>query len=214
MPRRQLGCSHGARPEEQGGRPADPDGTDVVGGPLRGGAGAGSPGTCRPGEARGPRGAADRRGGRRDPSPHPEPGGPRVPRAVAGSTHRGRCVPVQGRRALRRDGRSGARLLPRRPRRGRGAGGPRAPRRGRVPRDGFGGGRCAPRPSLGHRHRSQVSGARARGQRRICPGPRPLPTQRWWSTIACPFRSSWGEPSWCAERWSAARRGSARPETP
>ena len=29
-------------------------------------------------------------------------------------------------------------------------------------------------------------------------------------TIACPSRSSWGEPSWCAARWSAVRRGSAR----
>ena len=64
----QLGCSHGARPGEHGGRPADRHGGDVVGGPLRGGPGGSPSGAGRPGEAGSPRGAAGRRGGGRDPS--------------------------------------------------------------------------------------------------------------------------------------------------
>ena len=39
---------------------------------------------------------------------------------------------------------------------------------------------------------------------------RPRPMRPSVATIACPFRSSWGGPSWCAERWSAVRRGSGR----
>ena len=163
VPGGQLGCSHGARPGEQGGRPAEPHGAHVVGGPLRGGPGGSPSGAGRLGEAGSPRGAAGRRGGRRDPPPDPEPVGPGVPRAFPGPTRRGRCVSVQGRRARASDGRSGARLLPDRPGRGRGARRPRAARRGRgAPRPLRGGGQ-GPRPGLDHRHGGQVPGARVGG---------------------------------------------------
>ena len=61
----QLGCGHGARPGEQGGRPATPHGGAIgVGGPLRGRPGASPSGAGRPGEAGSPRRTAGRRGGR------------------------------------------------------------------------------------------------------------------------------------------------------
>ena len=126
---------------------------------------------------------------------------------------RGRCVPVHGRRARAGDGSPGARLLPRRPGRGRGARRPRAARRGRVAPRPLRGGRQGPRPGLGHRHRREVPGARARRRGEISTRRRPPPTRQCGNTIVCPFRSSWGEHSWCAERWSVGRRGSARPET-
>ena len=110
----------------------------------------------------------------------------------------------------RGDGRSGARLLPDRPGRGRGARRPRAARRGRGAPRPLRGGRQEPRPGLDHRHGGQVPGARARRRGVISLVRRPRPTRRCGNTIACPFRSSWGGPSWCAERWSAVRRGSGR----
>ena len=73
------------------------------------------------------------------------------------------AYPVQGRRARASDGRSGARLLPGRPGRGRGARRPRAARRGRGAPRSLRGGRQEPRPGLGHRDGGQVPGARARG---------------------------------------------------
>ena len=110
-----------------------------------------------------PRGVAPRRGGRRDPPAGPEPVGPRVPGTLLGQPVGGASVPLQGGRARASDGRSGARLLPDRPRRGRGARGPRAARRGRGAPRAVRGRRQEPRPGVGHGDGSQVPGARVRG---------------------------------------------------
>ena len=73
------------------------------------------------------------------------------------------AYPVQGGRARASDGRSGARVLPDRPGRGRGARGPRAARRGRGAPRPLRGGRQEPRPRVGHGDGSQVPGARVGG---------------------------------------------------
>ena len=209
MPGGQLGCSHGARPGEQGGRPADPHGGHVVGGPLRGGPGGSPSGAGRPARLAALEGlrVAEAAGEILLLIPNlavlgflelslgrPAEADAFLSRAIELERAMGvrepayfRVVPdeVEALVGLGRLDEAEALLAPFEEAAGTSTGPGPSPREPGAGRSSW--------------RRGAISSVR-----------RPRPMRRCGSTITCPFLSSWGGPSWCAERWSAVRRGSGR----